>query len=180
MTGKLVRKFKMVAVWNDERLEAWLAGLAAQGLVLQGANGAGIYTFRQGPAEALVYRVDYLAPKVANDSDYRQLLADAGWALAAGYGNCQIWATRQDGGTQELFTDGPSRAAKYRLCRRLMLVGAPFVALPVLINVRSLVHDADWSSTAPLALAVLGLCWYAYSLRQIGRRIRTLTAAPAF
>ncbi len=83
--------------------------------MLQGANSASIHTFCQGPAEALVYRVDYLAPKVADDPDYRRLLADAGWQLAAGYGNCQIWAARQDGGTRELFTDGPSRAAKYRL-----------------------------------------------------------------
>lgn len=178
MTGKLVRKFKMVAVWNDDRLEAWLAGLAAQGLVLQGANSAGIYTFRQGPAEALAYRVDYLAPKVANDPDYRQLLADAGWELAAGYGNCQIWATRQGGGNQELFTDGPSRAAKYRLARRLMLAAGFFTVIPVLINAKSLLHGEGWASHAPLALSVVALCAYAYSLRQIGRRIRALTAAP--
>lgn len=123
MSGKLVRRLNLTMPWNDGRIEQWLEQMAQRGLHLQSVSTFGLYTFRAGEPAQVAYRIDYTL-KHKRDPHYDQLLADAGWSLAADSANWQFWCSPVATGrpAPELFTDGASLAAKYWRWLAVMLL----------------------------------------------------------
>jgi hypothetical protein len=114
--SETITRFKFFWADQDEQQETWLRAMAQQGLHLD-ANpirfSLGFWTFRRGAPADVVYRVNYANDK--NDGDFRQLLEDAGWTLAASAFGWQYWRTPAVGDkAPEIFTDAASRSRKFK------------------------------------------------------------------
>lgn len=174
MKGELVRKWNFTREWNDERIEAWLEGLAAEGLHLESVHAFGRYVFRRGAPARVRYRID-VAAGGRIDVDYLQLLTDAGWRMAVQRTNRYYWRNdRPD--APELFTDGPSRALKYRQLARgnlLALLCVGFVLLRLALDTS---NGKPMSTFDRFALPFwLGLALYSsYAYVRLKARIRVL------
>jgi hypothetical protein len=120
--SKLVRKFKLWFVWQDEEHQQWLQEMAAQGLHLRSTNAFCLHTFERGAPADVVYRWDvrYLGP----NAEYAQLFRDAGWELVTSTVGWHCWRkARAAGASTEIFTQRADNAAKYlRVIRLLALV----------------------------------------------------------
>lgn len=128
-----------------EKEEAWLQDMASRGWLLDG-RGFG-YRFRRVAPGPVAVRVDARGYSLsrADFDDYRTLFADAGWQHLAGsrWGGAQYFASFAGDPDADIFSDSPSRAARYR--RALVYRG--WMLFPLLIIVFTL-----WSqgSLAPL------------------------------
>ncbi len=120
--GKLVRKFKLWFVWQDEEHQQWLQEMAAQGLHLRSTNTFCVHTFERGEPADVAYRWDvrYVGP----NAEYQQLFRDAGWELVTSTVGWHCWRKpRAAGVNTEIFTQRADNAAKYlRVIRLLALV----------------------------------------------------------
>ncbi len=99
-------KFRWFWAWDDEREEAWLSQMAAQGFHLVSPNPFGYYTFCQGEPRQVAYRLDYATSKY-NTAEYYQLFQDAGWEHVGQMGGWQYWRKPIPSGQEapEIFTD---------------------------------------------------------------------------
>ncbi len=129
MNEHLVTKFKFYRVWQDDKKEQWLQGMALQGLHLADMNRFGCYRFRQGQPANVTYRLDFARARDA-DGAYFQLFEDAGWQHVTALMGCQIWRkAARAGQTQEIFTDVESKVQKFQ--RLSTFLTSAFVLLPV-------------------------------------------------
>jgi len=172
-----VRKFKLFGPHEDENQESWLRSMAQQGLHLVKVNPFCVWTFRRGEPDDVVYRVDF--PNASHDPDFRQLMEDAGWTLAATTVGWHYWRTRAvNGRAPELFTDNASKAAKFK--QRLgVLVGC---SIPFLVSI--VVSDMP-GRLGELSLPFLvaygaALCFYLsvvpWAIVRLALRIRQLSS----
>lgn len=170
--NKLVRKFKLWFVWQDEEHQQWLQQMAAQGLHFRGTNVLCLHTFERGAPADVVYRWDvrYLPLK----RDYRQLFEDAGWELVTSTVGWRCWRkSRKHGAGTEIFTTGNDHAAKYlRVIRLLGLVVAAEAAFYWLLPARlHATEEMAWGMF--VGTAVVGL----YALAKLSRRMKEVQQA---
>lgn len=111
---KVIRKYKLWWPWQDLAEQVWLAQQAERGLHLTAVGLLGAYTFTRSEPTQAVYRIDYECGP--GKHHYRQLYADAGWEHVASYYGWQYWRTARpaDGRAAEIYTDAPSKRAKFR------------------------------------------------------------------
>ncbi|NYE62662.1 hypothetical protein FHW58_003881 [Duganella sp. 1224] len=174
--SKLVRKFKLWFVWQDEEHQQWLQQMAAQGLHLRGTNTCCIHTFERGEPADMVYRWDvrYLGPS----QEYKQLFRDAGWELVTSTVGWHCWRKpRAAGANTEIFTQRADNAAKYlRVIRLLALVVSAEALAYWLIRwlapgEHAFAEGMTWGAFT--GTAVVGL----YALARLSRRIKDVQGA---
>ena len=171
MSSATVTKFKFF--WGDQDVEQeqWLREMALRGLHLKKLNLLMMWTFVRGEPADMVYRVDFNIAK--EKPEYRQLLEDAGWELAACLTGWQYWRTRAvNGRSPELFTDSLSKEAKLkRLMALIVVCSIPSVILFISPTMRHALSTLSWPFLAVIvgafALNVVGL------LRLVARLVRT-------
>lgn len=136
---------KLKWFWHDQDAEQehWLRRMAQQGLHLDSATGF-IWHFKVGAPADVVYRVDYLSKL---DAGYAQLLEDAGWEHVTQTGGWHYWRTAAvPGQVQELFTDLPSRRAKFsRLLLTMMAASVSILLMTANSSFRErFMHELSW------------------------------------
>jgi hypothetical protein len=104
MEQKNIRKYKLFGAWNDDKEEAWLSGMARQGLHLHSLGFPGIYNFTAGEPREDVYRLDFITDR-KDYQNYLQLFKDAGWEHMGEMGGWQYFRTRKprEPGTRDLY-----------------------------------------------------------------------------
>jgi hypothetical protein len=169
------RIFRWFWPWQDEQEEAWLTALAGQrGLHLVSISPPGIYTFRVGEPQPMIYRLDYQYLKGQDRPTYLQLFRDAGWEHVGQMSNWQYFR-RPDvpGEDQEIFTDPASKAEKYRRVIPFLFI----LCLVLGVQLNSSVYGR-WPSLGHELIRFLLFCvlmLLVYSLIRIAQRIRQLT-----
>jgi hypothetical protein len=170
MNRATVTKFKFF--WGDQDVEQeqWLRAMALRGLHLKKLNLLMMWTFVRGEPADVVYRVDFNIEK--EKPEYRQLLEDAGWELAACLTGWQYWRTRAvNGRSPELFTDPPSKEGKVkRLMTLIAVCSIPGMILFISPGMRHGLSGLSWPFLAVIVgafgLNVVGL------LRLVARLVR--------
>lgn len=176
MSSATVTKFKFF--WSDQDVEQeqWLREMALRGLHLKRLNLPMIWTFVRGEPADMVYRLDFGIDK--GKPEYRQLLQDAGWELAACLTGWQYWRTRAiNGRSPELFTDSPSKQAKLkRLITLIVVSGIPSVILFASPRLR---HGLSGMSWPFLAVVVGALALNLVTLLRLVARVLRMRRAQA-
>ena len=139
MNKPTIRKTKWFWPWQDDKEEAWLEQMSAQGLHLQRPARPTRYEFIQGQPQQYTYRLDFQdTMKTKSKEVYLRLFADLGWEHLGTLGGWQYFRRPvQPGEPQELFTDPETKILKYK--RFLSWFGLAFPAYLV-------VFVALWSS----------------------------------
>ena len=108
------RVWKFFFAWNDWKEEEWLGRMAAEGWHLLRVSPF-LYRFRKGEPADLVFRLDYRSGFQRDREEYLSLFREAGWEHRGEMGGWQYFSTPRGDGkrTPEIYTDNPSRAAKY-------------------------------------------------------------------
>ena len=153
-----VRKFKFFWAHQDQEQESWLRAMARAGLHLVDVNPLCFWTFRRGAPADVVYRVDFSS--TAADGDFRQLMHDAGWQLAATTVGWQYWCIDAvDGREPEIYTDSVSRTKKFQLLLA-MLIGSGLPVFMMIVNADKGALPAQF--TSPVLLVVFALLFALY------------------
>jgi hypothetical protein len=172
MEQKHVTRFKCFWAWQDEKEEAWLSTMAAEGLHLDKPLFPCFYRFEVGEPAEIVYRLDYPVLKNKDRASYLQLFEDAGWEHA---GDMVGWvyfrrAVKQ-GEPIEIYSDAESKIQKYR---RLMAYLTIF--LPILVVISPDLDSEYFGKIGPLIFIiwfVILLLWFA-AMINLWRRINQL------
>lgn len=116
-----MKKFKIFI--NIDKEEAWINAIIAQGYRLKHVSSLGQYVFEELPSATNaeqhlpLVRMDFRTFSKREDfMDYLTLFEDYGWHHVAGKkseGNQYFERTRPDC-QEEIFSDSPSKAARYR------------------------------------------------------------------
>jgi hypothetical protein len=170
--GKLVRKFKIWYVWQDEEHQQWLQEMAAQGLHLRSTNVCCVHTFERGAPADVAYRWDvrYFGPK----AEYKQLFQDAGWELVTSTVGWHCWRkARTAGASTEIFTQRADNAAKYLRVIRLfaLVVAAEALAYWLIPARQEYAEGLAWGMF--VGTAVVGLI----SLAKLSKRMKDVQGA---
>lgn len=168
-----INKFKWFWAWQDEKEEAWLAEMSANGLHLESISLPGTYHFRQGEPGNFVYRLDFQALKAKDRNSYLQLFADAGWEHIGDMGGWVYFRHMVNGSEiPEIYSDLDSKIGKYH--RLLMYL---VIFLPIMTIVLPKVSDTLRYGSFMTVLVVLStaiMLLYALAMIQIFRRINQL------
>lgn len=169
-----LNRHKWFWAWEDEKEEAWLTQMASEGWHLSAVSPFGFYTFKAGPKQAVVYRLDYRYPRHRQDlEDYLQLFADAGWEHVGQMSNWQYFRKPvQTGDDPELYTDVESKLQKYGRVTLVLVVILPLL-LQLPLRLADAAVESDWYAI-PLFLAFLLILAYIYCMLQLIRRISQL------
>lgn len=128
-------KTKWFWPWQDEKEEAWLEQMSADGWRLRSVGLMGRYAFDQDRPCRFTYRLDYMLLNKDKRSEYLQIYQDAGWEYIGEMSNWQYWRKPYVAGeNNEIFTDNDSKIKKYQ---RLLLFMA-FMLLLLFLLGRSL------------------------------------------
>ena len=128
MTEKPVYRMKIFWPWQENEEEAWLREMTHQGLHLLRIAMPGVYAFRRGEPQDVVYRQDVQTPEQAERGVYLQLLQDAGWEYVTESGGLYYFRKAvEDGVEPELFTDNESRIEMYKRLMNYSAGLSPFV-----------------------------------------------------
>lgn len=171
MEKSKMRKFKWFWAWQDEDEEAWLREMSNQGWHLSGIGFPTVYTFRSGPPEEYVYRLDYRSHWKMDKEDYLQLFSDAGWEYVEEMAGWHYFRqVAQSGEDLEIYTDAESKIEKYQ--RLLAFLGILMLPLLLgLINLRT--RPYDWISYVYVFVAVIFVL-YVYGIVKLWLRINQL------
>ena len=132
MEESRVTQFKWFWAWQDDRQEAWLEEMSRQGLHLHSIKPFGRYVFEVGEPQDYAYRMDF-DQKSGKDSDYFQLIEDAGWERVTEVAGWQYWRQATgEGRVPELFTDAESKIRKYQRLIVGLLGSSPAIMVVVL------------------------------------------------
>lgn len=168
--GDTRRVLRFYWVWEDEREEAWLSKMAAEGWHLERVIIV-CYTFRRGEPRAMSYRLDYRRLRGAERPEYLALFRDAGWEYVNTMANWHYFRSpAEDGHLPEIYTDRASRVEKYRRVLGLLL---PLLAMNLAFIVTQHPNQSHWYlwGIRPLQLGAVILLGYAVVriLFRIGR-----------
>ncbi|KQQ88517.1 DUF2812 domain-containing protein [Massilia sp. Leaf139] len=154
-----VTLFKFFLAHQDREQEAWLRAQAGQGLHLAKVSPFGFWTFRRGQAADVVYRVDFSG---ANSSgDFQQLMADAGWRLAATTVGWEYWCIPVVNGREpQIYTDRVSMAKKFQLLLAV-LIGT---SLPIWMLLASAERRAMLAEFSTSGMVIFGSLFAVYLL----------------
>jgi hypothetical protein len=171
MEQSKMRKFKLFWAWEDEKEEAWLRKMAQEGWHLISPEFPGFYTFKEGEARDIVYRLDFITSTIDRE-EYRQLFDDAGWEHVGEMFSWQYFRkAAKPGKDPEIYTDPESKIQKY-----MRLFGYMLIFMPIWVI---LLPRLDTLSKYGLSLilvpifVVIAIVW-AYAFLRIGLRIREL------
>jgi hypothetical protein len=156
--------------WQDEREEAWLSEMAAQGWHLQIAGAFCNYTFTQGEPRQVAYRLDFfIDPK--NKAHYFQMFQDAGWEHVGEAGTWQYFRKPvTDGEAPEIYTDAASKIAKYQRILVVLVALMPiFILLPQRLN-----QAEGWFYQAAALVAFAVYLGYLYAIVKLVGRVSQL------
>jgi hypothetical protein len=169
-----ITKHKWFWAWEDEKEEAWLTQMAAEGWHLSDFAPFGFYTFEAGPARKVIYRLDFQYQSRKQDrADYLQLFADAGWEHVGQMANWQYFRREVKPGEQpELFTDVESKIQKYGRVTVILVVILP-ILLQLPLRLSDAARESDWYAI-PLFLVFCLLLVYIYAMLQLIQRISQL------
>jgi len=110
--------------------------MAARGWMLK--KHSILYTFEFAPPEQANIKMDYRHFKRQQDFvEYRTLMEDSGWRHIAGSKNSgnQYFMQTAKNGTDDIFSDGTSRAGRYKRLSEMMSYGfvvfLPFVLIAI-------------------------------------------------
>jgi hypothetical protein len=172
MQEDTITKFKWFWAWQDEKEEAWLAEMAAQGFHLDGFDFPTLYRFQQGEPAEFVYRLDYPGVARKDRESYLQLFKDAGWEHVGDMGGWVYFRRQvQPGDPTEIFTDVESKVQKYY---RVMLF--LIILMPIWIAARPDFNPENMTLFRNVVLVlhtILMLLW-AFAFLRLGLRIKQL------
>jgi len=151
-----MRKFRFYIDFEKE--EKWLNKMAKQGWELCGKSF--IYEFRKVEPNNTTIKIDYRTFENNRDyEDYLALFKDSGWEHIAGskYSGTQYFKTVDENGDADIFSDAPSKAARYRRLSNMYLITA-ISYLPVLIAlITTKAIDVSWFLNPKLLYYTPGL-----------------------
>lgn len=159
-----MKRFRMFFRFDKE--EKWLEEMAARGWLLCGKFLT--YSFQRCTPDNCTIRVDYREFKNAGEfANYRAFFEDSGWKHIAGskYSGTQYFLKLRDSSTEDIFSDGRSRAGRYRRMANAWLCAAAAL-LPLMMAYYSQEHmsllrsPAEWYLTPGLwELEGAGFWW---------------------
>ena len=173
MSETTITRFKFFWADQDEEQETWLRAMAQQGLHLVDVNPLCFWTFRRGEPADTVYRVNYSSD--AKETDFHQLMRDAGWTLAATTVGWQYWRIPAvNGKSPQIFTDQASRMKKFRQLLGLLVASAtPLAVWCIVMSQQGILQRLSTFSVVLLGI-ILGI--YAllvpYGILRLLRKIR--------
>ena len=178
MSGKNITKFKWFWAWQDDKQEAWLEAMAREGLHLKDMKAFGRYVFEVGDPRQVTYRMDF-DQSSGKDSDYFNLIRDAGWEHVMQVLGWQYWRKETEGGRPpELFTDNVSKIKKYK--RFLVSLSVPTPAMFIIILgmfKRYPGRHPQWVVVSTVSIYAAYFLFLGINLVMILRRIRNLEQA---
>jgi hypothetical protein len=153
-----LKQFRWFWAWDDEKEEIWLREMANKGWHFVSISGLGNYTFAQGQARDVVYRLDHM-PNDKDKADYVQLFQDAGWEYAGQSLNGWQYFRKEavKGEAPDIFSDNESKARKYR---NILLV---FVGLLPIIFINMITLNRINDPAAEWLTLVLYLLFIVYT-----------------
>jgi hypothetical protein len=170
-----ITKRKWFWAWQDEKEEAWLEEMSAEGFHLVSPGFFGRYTFEKGQPKDYVYRLDFVTPSdKAQKEVYLQLFADAGWTHLGELGGWQYFRiTADDHKNHEIFTDAESKIKKYQRLLRFLVIFTPIYLSPIYLQ-----NFADetgiWWIDALMILFTLMILLFGFAVIKIISRISEL------
>jgi len=173
MNNEIIIKRKWFWAWQDEKEEAWLAEMAAQGLHLETVSLPGTYQFKKGEPANFIYRLDYQSLKTKDKDSYLQLFADAGWENVGEMGGWIYFRYKTNNGeAPEIYSDLDSKIGKYQ---RVMTYLAIFLPLMIVM----IPNISAGERYGPFFYALQGLSFLimillAFGIIQLFRRINQL------
>lgn len=174
-------KFKWFWGWQDEKQEAWLEAMSQQGYHLQYIRAFGRYVFDKGAPRNYTYRMDFDQTS-GKESDYFDLIRDAGWERVTQVAGWQYWRKEKKGGTTpEIFTDNESKISKYK--RLLVSLSSPVPALMVIVMAifkRFPGRHPQWFVILVISLFMAYTIFIALNLLKIAQRINALKQMKRF
>lgn len=171
-----VTKFKWFWAWQDEKEEAWLSEMAAQGLHLESISLPGYYHFSQGEPGNFVYRLDFQTMKSKERESYLQLFQDAGWEHIGDMGGWVYFRHVVNGSEiPEIYSDLESKMGKYQ---RIMLYLVIFLPIMIILvpESRGLERYGSWYIVVEVLSGTLVLL-FSFAIIQLFRRILSLKKA---
>jgi hypothetical protein len=171
MENEMITRHRWFWAWADDREEAWLSQMAAQGCHLVSPQLFGKYVFRRGEPRSVAYRLDYIT-STKKDAHYYQIFQDAGWEHVGDMAGWNYWRKEiVDGEPEEIYTDPESKAVKYK---RLLAFLA--ILLPIFIvtagNLGGRGTSAFMRGVQFISFAFI--VFFGYAMLRIGMRIRKL------
>ena len=167
-----LKKFRWFWAWQDEKEEAWLEEMSAQGWHLVSASIPGNYLFEKGEPHDFVYRLDFQYQSNQDREAYLQLFQDAGWELV---GQMNTWyyfrKLRQPGETPEIFTDRESKIAKYQRVLGIMII---FFPIWIVLFTRIPIERYGFFSMLLGLLYLVLMLLFSYAVLNLIRRISQL------
>jgi hypothetical protein len=175
MDESRVTIFKWFWVWQDDKQEAWLEAMSREGLHLQSIKAFGRYVFEPGEPRTYTYRMDFDKTS-GKDSDYFQLIQDAGWERVVALAGWQYWRKEsQEGKTSEIFTDVESKIRKYeRLIVGLAMPGPAMFVVVLGMFKRFPGRHPQWFVVLTISVFVVLLLFSAVNLVNVMLRISEL------
>lgn len=170
---KTIKKFKWFWAWQDEKEEAWLGAMAAEGLHLEAISLPGTYHFRQGEPGNYVYRLDFQTLRARDRDDYLQLFEDAGWEHIGDMGGWVYFRHIVNGSEiPEIYSDRESKLIKYQRLIAYLIVFLPMMII-LLTHASDVLRYGPWMGILVLFIASLMLL-YALAMIQIFRRMNQI------
>ena len=170
---KTITKFRWFWAWQDETEEHWLGEMSKKGFHLLSVGIPGIYTFSVAEPKEYVYRLDFQNFTRKDKQEYMQIFQDAGWEHIGQISAWQYFRKEVGKGADtEIFTDIPSRIAKYR--RALVFMGLMFVLLSIILSERILsANSYTWWDVIKI-IYLLIIAFIVFSIIKLALRIRRL------
>ncbi|MBN1919987.1 MAG: DUF2812 domain-containing protein [Anaerolineae bacterium] len=122
----IIKQRQWFWAWQDDKQEAWLHEMSLKGLHLVNFQ-KGAYHFEQGEPRHYAYRLDY-RDLTANQQEYEQLFADAGWKYIGSMGGWEYFRKEAAPDSMpEIYTDTESKIQKYRRLQWFFVLLLPFL-----------------------------------------------------
>lgn len=175
MSTVQVTKFKWFWAWQDDKQEAWLEEMSRGGLHLKDHKAFSRYVFVVGEPTDYTYRMDFDQSSGKN-SDYVNLIEDAGWEHVMTLAGWQFWRIAAgEGKSAELFTDAESKVRKYKRLLTSLFVPGPAMFVVVLgMFKRFPGRHPQWFVITTISIFVLYILFVAINFVKVLQRIRRL------
>jgi len=175
MQENLVTKFKWFWGWQDDKQEAWLETMSKKGLHLKHIKAFGRYIFKVGDPKNFKYRLDFDQTS-GKDSDYFNLIEEAGWQRIAQVLGWQYWRKETaEGKSAEIFTDNESKIQKYKRLLTSLMVPSPGIMVIVLAMFKRFPgRHPQWVVILTISIFAVWTLFLAVNLIKVTQRINDL------
>ena len=175
MQENLVTKFKWFWGWQDDKQEAWLETMSKKGLHLKHIKAFGRYIFKVGDPKNFKYRLDFDQTS-GKDSDYFNLIEEAGWQRIAQVLGWQYWRKETaEGKSAEIFTDNESKIQKYKRLLTSLMVPSPGIMVIVLAMFKRFPgRHPQWVVILTISIFAVWTLFLVVNLVKVTQRINDL------